>query len=83
MKRKINNKHKKDKPEKNKPLKNWAFFVGIAFQMTIIIGGSIWFGIFLDNKLSNSFPWFTVSFALVGVGASITHVILELKRFLE
>jgi len=51
--------------------------------MTIIIGGSIWFGIFLDNKLSNSFPWFTVSFALVGVGASITHVILELKRFLE
>lgn len=79
-------KKKEDKnktPEKNKPLKNWAFFVGIALQMTVIIGGSIWLGIFLDKQLSTTFPWFTVLLALLGVGAAITHVILELKRFLE
>lgn len=69
--------------KKNKPLKNWAFFVGIAFQMTIIIGGAIWLGIFLDQKFAFDFPWCTVGLSLVGVGAAITHVILELKRFLE
>lgn len=77
-------KENKNKPtQKNKPLKNWAFFVGIALQMTIIIGGSIWLGIYLDNRFSTSFPWFTVGLSLLGVGLSITHVIMELKRFLE
>lgn len=69
--------------KKNKPLKNWAFFVGIALQMTIIIGGTIWLGVFLDQKYATTFPWFTVGLALIGVGAAISHVILELKRFLE
>ena len=71
------------KEKKKEPLKNWAFFTGIALQMTVIIGGSIWLGSFLDQKLTNSFPWFTVILSLLGVAAAITHVIVALKRFLE
>lgn len=77
------NENKNHSPKKNKSLKNWAFFVGIALQMALIIGGSIWLGVYLDSRFSTTFPWFTVGFSLIGVGASIAHVILELKRFLE
>jgi F0F1-type ATP synthase assembly protein I len=51
--------------------------------MTIIIVGSIWLGMYLDQKVTSSFPWFTVGLSLIGVAAAITHVIVALKRFLE
>ncbi|GGE02983.1 AtpZ/AtpI family protein [Psychroflexus salis] len=80
----MNKKKDKNKPEKkNKPHKNWAFFTGLALQMTIIIGGAIWLGVFLDQKHTSSFPWFTVVLSLIGVTVAITHVIIALKRFLE
>ena len=79
MKKKTN----QNQERKEKPLKNWMYFSGIALQMLIIIGGSIWLGIYLDERRANEFPIFTVIFSLVGVFVALAQVITSLKKYLD
>lgn len=76
-------KKENNQEEKKKPLKNWMYFSGIALQMLIIIGGSIWLGIYIDDNRKAEFPLFTVVFSLLGVFVALIQVITSLKRYLE
>lgn len=76
-------KKENNQEEKKKPLKNWMYFSGIALQMLIIIGGSVWLGIYLDNSQATSFPLFTVILSLLGVFVALYQVISSLKKFLN
>ncbi len=79
----MNKKTKPKRQEKKKPLKNWLYFSGIALQMLIIIGGSIWLGVYIDESIANDFPFFTVVFSLVGVFVALIQVITSLKKYLD
>ena len=72
-------KEKEDK--KNSPLKNWAFFSGIAFQMGGTIFVCAWIGKELDERYSTEKNWFTLGFVLFGLVASVYAVLQQLKRF--
>ncbi|MGM0634680.1 MAG: AtpZ/AtpI family protein [Bacteroidota bacterium] len=79
----MKNQNQKEKEKKNKLLKNWAFFTGIALQMMIVIGGSVWLGIWLDEKFNNEFPLLTVILSLLGVFAALAQVLIALKKYLN
>jgi len=62
-------------------LSDYARFSGMAFEMIVIIGGTTWGGVKLD-ELADTKPLFTVILSLFGVAAAIYIVIKGLlKRF--
>lgn len=79
----MSKKKKNLKENKKKPLKNWLFFSGIALQMLIVIGGSVWLGIYLDEYRATNFPIFTLALSLLGVFVALYQVISSLKKFLD
>jgi F0F1-type ATP synthase assembly protein I len=48
--------------------------------MAITIGGAVWLGRYLDEKIQNTTPWLTILFALIGVFAAIYYVIKDLMK---
>lgn len=74
-------KKENDHQKKKSPLKNWAFFSGIAFQMGGTIFVCAWIGKKLDERYPSSKNWFTLGFVLFGLVASIVLVLKQLKRF--
>lgn len=75
----------KEEENKNKksPLKNWAFFSGIAFQMGGTIFVCAWIGKKLDERYGLEKNWFTMGLVLFGLVASVYLVLKQLKRFNE
>lgn len=71
----------KKKPKS--PLKNWAIFSTIAFQMGGTVFACAWAGRELDERYGNpeGTQWFTLGLVLFGVGASIFLVLRQLKKF--
>lgn len=67
--------------KKRSPLKNWAIFSGIAFQMGGTIFVSAWIGNKLDEKYPSGKNWFTIGFVLFGLVASVVVVLRQLKHF--
>ena len=67
-------------PSKKNPLKSYAKYSSIAFQMLVIILLGVYGGIKLDEHLEMKFPVFTVVFAVISVILSIYYVI---KDFLK
>ena len=67
-------------PNKNN-LNKWLVFMGIPFQMGIVIFLFTYFGIWLDAKYSNgSSSLFTIIFSLLSVFISLYNVIRQLKN---
>ena len=67
-------------PNKNH-LNKWLVFMGIPFQMGIVIFLFTYFGIWLDEKYSNgSSSLFTIIFSLLSVFISLYNVIRQLKN---
>lgn len=67
-----------DKPQKQ--FNNYAKFASLAIQMGVIIGGSVWLGVFLDGKYNHGGKAWTVSLALFGVAASLYQVMKEVIK---
>ena len=67
-------------PNKNN-LNKWLVFMGIPFQMGIVIFLFTYFGIWLDERYSNgSSSLFTIIFSLLSVFISLYNVIRQLKN---
>lgn len=75
-------KEEKDNNKKS-PLKNWAFFSGIAFQMGGTIFICAWIGKKLDERYALEKNWFTMGLVLFGLVASVYLVLKQLKRYNE
>jgi len=65
---------------KKKQLNKYLSFVNIAFQMGIIIAAGVFLGIWLDEKFSNKFSAFTISFSLFGVFVALFQVIRSVRK---
>ena len=67
-------------PNKNN-FNKWLVFMGIPFQMGIVIFLFTYFGIWLDEKYSNgSSSLFTIIFSLLSVFISLYNVIRQVKN---
>ena len=70
-----------DKTPNKNSLNKWLVFMGIPFQMGIVIFLFTYFGIWLDEKYSNdSSSLFTIIFSLLSVFISLYNVIRQLKN---
>jgi F0F1-type ATP synthase assembly protein I len=50
-------------------------FSSIGIQMGLIIFLCTWFGVYLDERYSNTTPWFTLALSLIGVIGSMALII--------
>jgi len=64
----------------NDPLNKYQVFINIAFQMGIIIGGSVFLGIWLDKKFPNEYSGFTIGISLLGVFIALYQVIRKVSQ---
>ena len=66
-------------PKKN-PLKSYARYSAIAFQMLAIILVGVFGGLKLDEYLELKFPVFTLVFTVMAVTLAIYHTIKDATR---
>lgn len=69
-----------EKDKKDSPLKFYAKYSALAFQMIVIIVGGAFGGKALDNWVNWSFPVFTVSLTILSVIVSVVYGMRELFR---
>ncbi len=72
-------KEPEEEKDLSKGVNSYAKFTSLAFQMIVIIGGLTWLGHWIDKSNNHQTPWATVSFALLGVFASLYTVFKSLK----
>ena len=78
----MSQKDQKNKPpKKDKPLRNWAIFSGIAIQMGATIFLFVWLGKKLDAYFEFEKNWMTLLCVLIGLAISLYTVLQQLKRF--
>ncbi len=58
---------------------NYAKFIGVAFQMLVIIGLFTFIGYKIDESAAHTTKWVTAILSLVGVFISLFIVIRSLK----
>jgi len=68
-------------PKKNNQPNPWLYFSGMGLQMAIVITGSVFLGIWLDNELTDSSRIFTIILSLLGIFIALIQVITSLKNF--
>jgi len=66
--------------DKNKNMKSYVKYSGVAFQMFIVIALFTWGGKKLDQYLEYQKPTFLVALSLLGVIAAIYIVIKDLIK---
>lgn len=71
---------KKNKPESENSLKNYARYSSIAVQMLAIILIGVFGGIKLDEWVAWEFPVFTAIFSILSVFLAIYYVIRDLLK---
>ncbi|MCB0494909.1 MAG: AtpZ/AtpI family protein [Cyclobacteriaceae bacterium] len=71
---------KNSSKKKQKPLKNYLQFTGLAFQIAAALLIGYWIGHWLDNKSGAEKPWFTVGFMVFFLIATMVRVIRELSN---
>lgn len=54
--------------------------INLSFQMGLIIGGGTFLGIWLDDKIENSFSGFTIGCSLVAIFISLYLVLKQLNN---
>ena len=69
-----------DGPDSPSPLRSFAKYSGIAFQMLATIGLSAWAGIWLDHHFHTKIPWWTIGLLLFGVLVALYQVIRGLTK---
>lgn len=69
--------------DQKNPLKKWAVFTGIAFEMGAIIGVCVLIGQWLDGKYPNEYATFTVILSLFGVFTALYTVYKQVKNLNE
>jgi hypothetical protein len=65
--------------EKN-PFHSYAKYSTMAFQMGIILFGSAYGGVKLDEYLVNKFPLFTLIFTLSGLALAMYLILKDLTK---
>ncbi len=65
-------------PEKKNNL--YLRFTSVVMQMTAVIGGFSWLGVFLDDKYQLKTPIWTIVLALFGVFISMYLIFIEVKN---
>ena len=68
------------KSQKKNPLKSYARYSAIAFQMLFIILAGVFGGIKLDKYLELKFPVFTLIFTVLAVVLAIYYTIKDASR---
>jgi F0F1-type ATP synthase assembly protein I len=71
---------KEEKQRIEKPMKEYARYSGIGFQMIATILIALFAGIKLDKWLEMKFPLFTLILTLLGVGIAMYVVIKEFVK---
>jgi hypothetical protein len=67
-------------PEDNKPMRNYAKYSGLAFQMIVVIGGFTFAGYKIDDWAGHTTKWVTAAMSLIGVFISLFIVIRSVKN---
>jgi ATP synthase protein I len=68
------------KPEIDKPLKGYAKYSAIGFQMIAIIGVFAFIGYKIDASANHETQWVTALLSLIGVFISLYTVIRSIKN---
>ncbi len=61
--------------------RQYTRYSGIAFQMMILIGLSVWGGIYIDRSLGLAFPVFTVLLALISCVGAMVVLIKSMPKY--
>ncbi len=79
----MKNKEIRNSNKNNKnPLREYAKYSSIAFQMMVIILGAVFGGIKLDDWVTQmDFPLFTLLFSIIGIVLAIYIAIKDFIRF--
>jgi F0F1-type ATP synthase assembly protein I len=72
-------KKNKNKNKDGNPLKSYARYSGMAFQMLATIALGAWGGTKLDEHFQTEMPWFTLGLAILSV---ILAIYMAVKDFL-
>ena len=70
-------------PNHNKdtnPLRQYARYSGLAFQLLAVIFLGVWLGIKLDQWLNLTFPVFTLSLCMAALAGSLLYLIKTLPK---
>ena len=52
----------------------------LAIQMGVIITMGVFFGDYLDSKLNNQTPWWTLLFSLLSISVAFYQVLKTIKK---
>ena len=52
----------------------------LAIQMGLIITLGVFLGDYVDSKLNNQTPWWTLLFSLLSISAALYHVLRTIKK---
>ena len=70
-------------PNRNRitnPLKQYAKYTGIAFQMMAIMAFSTWLGLKTDELFDLQFPLFTLIFIITALGLLLYKIIRSISN---
>ncbi len=70
---------KKDKNSTRQPLRNYAVYSGIVFQMLTIIGIFAYLGYYLDGYFQTQVAWITALSSIIGISIALYTVFKQLK----
>ncbi|TND09457.1 MAG: amino acid ABC transporter permease [Bacteroidetes bacterium] len=62
---------------KKKPPSDGLRYAAMGFQMAAIIGLGTWLGIWLDGKMQNKFPGFTLGLMILSLIAALWYFIRD------
>lgn len=69
-----------EEEETKKEVKAYGKFTSLAIQMGVIIGGSVWLGVFLDRKYNPGGQAWTICLSLFGVAGALYQVLKEVNN---
>ena len=52
----------------------------LAIQMGLIITLGVFLGDYVDSKLNNQTPWWTLLFSLLSISSALYHVLRTIKK---
>ena len=64
-----------DRNKVTNPLKQYARYTGIAFQMMAVMGISAWLGLKTDEFFDLQFPAFTLTFIIAALGLVLYKIV--------
>jgi len=70
----------KKKSAKKEPPKQFLKYTGMATQMAVIISCGVFGGSYIDEKLQNGTPWFTLILSLLSVALAMFMTIRDLSK---